>query len=112
MNKTGRRPRWPWYWAAAAWAPLLLAAAGVGALVFEGLWTAAQPADALGPNQAVSLCVSVRLTAGWRLAAWWEPTVSARTGRLRPPFIQPRLACGLIPWQPWLPSNGTIQTSD
>jgi hypothetical protein len=112
MVAHGRLPLLPRYWAAALLAPLLLAAACLGALAFDGLWLAEPPATAPGSSPAVSLCVSVRLSGSWREAAWWEPVFSARTGPVRRPFVQPRLACGLIPWQSWLPATGVLQTSD
>jgi len=102
----------PRYWAITVLAPLLFATACLSALVFDMVWLGGQPDASLGPDQAVNLCVSVRLAGGWRAATWWEPAISTRTGRARRPFVQPRLACALIPWTGWLPSTGNFQTSN
>jgi len=93
-------------------APVLLAAACLAALAFNEAWLAGKSPTTLASNQITMLCVSMRLSRDWRAAVWWGAAVSTRTGRMRRPFIQPRLACGLVPWQSWLPSTGALQTSD
>ncbi len=92
--------------------PMILAAACLAAAAMGEVRLASKPSDALSPDQMVNLCISVRLAGTWRAAAWWEPAISNRTGRLRRPFAQRNMACGLIPWQGWLPSTGELETSN
>lgn len=92
--------------------PLILTAACLTAVAMGEVRLASKPSDALSPDQMVNLCISVRLAGTWRAAAWWEPAISNRTGRLRRPFVQGNIACGLIPWQGWLPSTGDLETSN
>jgi hypothetical protein len=112
MVETARTRPPAHYWAATLLAPLLVAATCLAAVAYDMAWLDRQPAAGLATDRAVSLCVSMRLSGGWRAAAWWEAAVSNRTGRVHRPFVQPGLACALVPWQSWLPSGGTLQTSN
>ncbi len=103
-------PRLRYFLAAGLVLPLLLAAACVGTLLMIPAGRAALAA----PRQPeiVRVCVSLRLGGEPRLATWWAPAFSSRTGLMRRAFLQSNMACGLATWQNWLPATGALQTSN
>ncbi|HLF02976.1 MAG TPA: hypothetical protein VI547_13425 [Anaerolineales bacterium] len=61
------------------------------------------PPAAAKSGYVVRVCASVRYTGGFRVASWWGPAVSGRTGEIRQPTLQSNIACGFAPWKPGLP---------
>ncbi|MBI3243799.1 MAG: hypothetical protein HYZ49_16055 [Chloroflexi bacterium] len=108
---TERRPNKAGYVLAATLLPLAFCLALAGGVLLNQLWLP-QVALASKPGHLAKVCVSVRLTGGFRVATWWGPAISGRTGKPYQPFIQTNMACGLAPWLPALPRNGNLESSE
>jgi hypothetical protein len=64
------------------------------------------------PTYATRLCISVRPSVNFRVATWWGPPISFRTGEPRKPFMQSNMICGLAPWIPLLPAQGNLESAE
>ncbi len=99
------------YVLAAALLPLAFCLALTGVILLNQLWLP-RVAPASQPGHLAKVCVSVRVAGGFRVAAWWGPAISGRTGQPHKPFLQSNMACGLAPWLPVLPRNGNLESSE
>jgi len=68
------------YALAAILLPLTFCLALAGVMLLNQLWLP-RVALASQPGHLAKVCVSVRVTGGFRVATWWGAAISGRTGK-------------------------------
>lgn len=63
-------------------------------------------------QQVVWMCISVRPSADFRVAVWWQRRYIGKSGEPLKPRLESNIACAFVPWASFWEDDGALESAE